>query len=470
MLASLRTTATLVCVASLVLMSASGMTTRTAHGKLEGPARAPRLIVFVLFDTLGAGHVSHLGYGRATTPHFDALGAEGVIFEHAISPAPYAVASIPSLMTGRYPDRHGLTGYSDELPSAELTLAEHLSSAGYRTVALSSVRNGGPAFGNDQGFERFEELYIGEGPEGSTRVQFKGETYHFPAPSECLAPMREELEALGEDGSLFLFIHLLQPHTPYDPPPEYLQRFRDERFPGPYSADDLPQLREAAAAASPSAEAIEGVIHLYDSNLAWADDGLGQILAELRAHGWFDDALIIATGNHGDAFWEHGVSGHGVTLFDELMRVPMVLKLPTTDGHAGLRRTQMVSSLDLMPTILERVGLASSALELDGRSLLALLESEDAPAPHQQLFLRSEPKRDAYRKIGLRWSSEKVIVTLTKDQDSGQRMHSVELYDLTEDPGEQHNLTGSQPERAERAAQEALSFYDHLRSHERDDD
>ncbi len=444
----------------------AGLVTVSDPGALPRPAaEEPRVVLLAIFDSLGARHVSHLGYSRRTTPHLDALAASGVAFEDASSPAPYALASIPSLLTGRYPDRHGLTEYARVLPQSEQTLAEYLSRAGFRTVALSAVNNGGPRFGNQQGFDRFVELYRGAGPEGSATVMHRGEVCHLPGPEEALAPLREELDRLGEEQRLFVLVHLLQPHAPYDPPEHFLSPLRDERYPVEAHEGERETLR-ARLQEDPIAEEVRaGVRWLYDGNVASADAGFGALLAELEARGLLSQALVVATGNHGDAFWEHGIAGHGVHLYEEQLHVPLVLKLPASDGLGGLRRRQLVSSMDILPTLLERLSIPFEPETLDGRSLLPLLGSAEAPSPHSSLLARSEPKRGAQRSLALRRGQEKVIVSLEMDADGRPLARTVELYDLARDSEESRNLAADLPSRAEELAEEALELYEGLRAH-----
>jgi arylsulfatase len=448
-------------LARTLLVAAGALLLGSARCASPGDAE-PRVVLVVNFDSLGAGHVSHLGYARKTTPHLDALADVGVAFEDATATAPYALASIPSLLTGRYPDHHGLTAYSRVLPQSERTLAERLSAAGFRTVALSAVNNGGPRFGNEQGFDRFVELYRGAGPEGATTVMHRGELCHLPGPNEALGPLREELDQLGDEQRLFVFVHLLQPHAPYDPLERFLAPLRDERYPVQVHDGEREELRERLREDPLAEEVKEGVRWLYDGNVASADAGLGALLGELKTRGLFDEALIVATGNHGDAFWEHGIAGHGVHLYQEQLHVPLVLKLPASDGAQGLRRGQLVSSMDLVPTLLERLAIPFEVKELDGRSLLPLIASADAPTQHPLLFARSEPKRGAERLIALRRGSEKIIVTLAVDESGAQRAGTIELYDLARDPHETRDLAPEHPAHSAALAQEALLCFERL--------
>ena len=152
------------------LATALGVAACGGAGEEAGPL-APRVVLVVVQDTLGAKHVSHLGYPRETTPHLDRLARDGVSFSRAMTAATYTLSSISSLLTGRLPDRHGLVLYSQRLSDEERTMAEMLREAGYRTAGFCCAINGSSRFGDAQGFEEFEELFLGPGPEGALRVE-----------------------------------------------------------------------------------------------------------------------------------------------------------------------------------------------------------------------------------------------------------------------------------------------------------
>lgn len=139
------------------LLAAASVACGPSEPPVEPLDRPP--VVLVLLDALHAAHLGHLGYHSPTTPHLDALAADGVSFANVLAPAPYTVASVPSLLTGRLPESHGVTGNGARLRDEEQTMAEVLGAAGYRTHAVVSQMNGGPQLGNDQGFEVFETLW-----------------------------------------------------------------------------------------------------------------------------------------------------------------------------------------------------------------------------------------------------------------------------------------------------------------------
>jgi len=427
-----------------------GLVTACGDGEAD-EAQRPRVVLLVVIDALAAGHVSHLGYDRLTTPNLDTLAEEGVSFEQAITSATYTVASIPSIHTARLPDRHGLTWYRHRLPEEEVTLAELMREAGYSTVGFIGVSNGGPTYGNQQGFDRFEEIYLGPGGEGAEVFEHNGRVVHMPKANEYVPAVAGVLDDLAADESVFLYLHFLEPHAPYDPPASFKARFVDQRSRTPYKEGDRERIRRALGRGELTPGLKEGTIRLYDSNIAWVDHNLGLILDLLRERGLHDGALIVVTSDHGEAFWQHeGVTSHGRSLFEEEARVPLVMKLPGGLGPSGVRVEEFASNIDVLPTLGELLELSMPDRELDGVSLVRFLGGDELAAPREDLFMRA---REDIGRFALRSADEKAVVLV--DPDSLEIL-SVELYDLSSDPGELRDLSAERPDRARELAGEVL--------------
>ncbi len=400
-------------------------------------------MLVVVQDTLAAKHVSHLGYDRLTTPNLDRLAEEGVSFSNAVTAATYTLASIPSLLTGRLPDRHGLVEYSNELPATETTLAEMMHARGYRTVAFCCSPNASARYGNDQGFDVFREVYRGPAPDGSTRIGKPGHVLHLPRADEVVSLVDEQLDALGADDSLFLFVHFLEPHSPFLAQQEYGEEFTDARCSRPYREQDwdwaLDVLAKAEEGESPAAPDIAHIAHMFDANIAWSDANLGRILDRLRARGLYEDALIVSTADHGEVLFEHGYFGHGHTLFEEELRVPLVVKLPGREGPRGVVRDELASTMDVVPTLVEALQLDAPAA-LDGVSLLPVLRGEGPGelASRRELLCRAG---EEYRVFCWRRPHEKLVFRFSGEGFPGE-VAEAERYDLVEDPDEQHPLGG----------------------------
>ncbi len=429
---------------------------------LPGCSREPRVVslgrppvVLIVLDALHAGRVSHLGYGRETTPHLDALAAEGVSLSRAFAPAPYTVASIPSLLTGRLPDSHGVTSPVARLADEETTLAEALGAAGYRTVGAVANMNGGARLGNDQGFDRFDELF--RSPDGEPVAGGQEESDLFLAPANLFVDFtREVLERDVGDRPLFLYLHVLEPHAPYSMPSSYRQLWLEPEYDGMFASGETAAfISTLSGKLEPTERDIAAATALYDGNLRWADHNLGEIRALLEQAGIWEQALVIVTSDHGEAFWEHGRWGHNDHLFDEQLRVPLVIKLPAGRGSRGVVRDELVSIIDVCPSILQWLDLPAGELPVDGTPLAAMVENEAWRPAERELLLRSHHE---IAHLGLRTATEKTIVErVARPEGDGRtgrlgRTTRIHFYSLSDDPGEHDDLYELERGRADRNA------------------
>jgi arylsulfatase A-like enzyme len=412
--------------------------------KEEPPAKpAARNVVFVLVDALRADHLGCYGYERETSPHLDALAADGTRFENAVSPAPWTLPTMGTIWTSLYPCVHGATKPSDlaqwmrdkktfrpasSLHESRTTLAEVLSGAGFSTVAYVDGSYPGRVFGFAQGFDRFVE------------DQLRGIRLNAEALFYWLDRKRPE--------HFFVYLHVVEVHSPYSPPKVPLQfrgrksaharrvqrvlarereRYADFDFDPDYegpadgSWDYLGKLR----AGDGTRRDLEHVVALYDRGIAYTDFWIGKLVAGLKKRGLYDDTVIIVTSDHGDEFFDHGRLEHGTSYYEEMMRVPLIVRVPG-EGQGKVIR-QQVGLIDIMPTVLDLVGVRHS-LDLQGVSLRPLLDG--AGAPERLMFAEASmvPALDA----AVRTNHWKYI------HWAGQRRQ--ELYDLEADPRERHNL------------------------------
>ena len=384
----------------------------------ERPGPPPRVIL-VSIDTLRADHLGCYGYGRPTSPGLDALARQGVLFGDVSAPSPWTLPSHASLLTGLYPSRHGLKAHDRYLPATVPTLAALLGRAGFVTAGVVNSYNLGPRFGLDRGFQQFSYVEETAGQqEPSTRIT-----------DQAMAWLRQY-----RDRRLFLFVHYYDVHSDY----RSLARY-EEQFVSPYQgpADgttaQLMAFREGRVRLDVRDAAY--LVDLYDAGIRQMDDELQRLLAFLRDERLLDDTLLVLTSDHGEEFMERGGVLHGRTQFQEVMRVPLLMRGPGLP--AGRRETAPVSLVDVMPTLLSRARVEAPP-SLDGEDLGPLLRGEASPLSGRYLFGEADHNNaepDITRAV--RHGRYK----LHFNRLTGKR----ELFDLGEDPGERVDRAAAQP-------------------------
>ena len=281
---------------SLVLRSRPGRPPRPPVTVRDAFLRRPRPnIVIFLADTLRADHLGLYGHPCGTSPRLDEFAREAVTFDQAWSVSSWTGPAVASLFTGLGPEAHGVHGLDIRLVDSVLTLAESLSAGGYRTAAFVGNELLDPGRGFAQGFETWN---------GRTPLAVYG-----ARPQSVVDHALRWLDSNTEP--FFLYVHTLDPHGPYDPAPEHRILFAVHDHPGD---DPLPRMRGQRAA--------------YEGEIHEADAAFGAFVDSLRTRGLLDRSLVAFTADHGEEFDDHGRRGHGHTLYPELVRVPLVLRLP----------------------------------------------------------------------------------------------------------------------------------------------
>ncbi len=458
-----RTVAVLVLALS-VIAHAPGAGRGEGAGEAANTARGKPNLVLILVDTLRADHLGTYGYERPTSPRIDALANEGIRFERAISQAAWTKPSVASLFTGRFVHEHGvirnLDALGDELP----TLASRLDDAGYRTAAFSANPWITPEFRFSRGFEEFESgRAMGPQLTNLYRTVRRGEAllkragvhvplsrwvFRWAGRSNSGNAERDEAQAgavvewlravpQGEDQApFFLYVHMIGPHDPYDPPEEFAKAFARS----PEKAPRLPPPRVQTS--FDTAEALESerltrLIDQYDAAIAHADVLVGRILDELAARGLADNTVVILTADHGEEFFEHGNWRHGNQLYDEVVRVPLIIRMP--DGERGIVREDPAMLVDIMPTALDLLGIErseagrdASGEDLAGRALFPA-PSEEVPVTLSEHWWFDGGAYVA-RAVG------RGPFKLKSARHDATGRSSEELYDLRSDRLEKQNL------------------------------
>ncbi len=399
------------------------------------PPERPANIILIVVESLRGDHVGCYGYTRDTTPATDALAADGIQFRRAFASSGWTMPSVMSLMTSLPPSEHGAVSYRHALAAERTTLAAELKRGGYRTAGI--VAN--PTLSGEYGFRRGFDLYadftiLCDSPIDAAAGYGKTEPGRARSTSaETTRLAVPWLAARKADPStpFFLFLFYFDPHYDYVPMPPYDALFTDRQYAGTQKGRGIPQLRGSRIDAADQAQ----IMALYDGEIRCVDDQIGRLLSELRRLELYDNTLILVTSDHGEEFWDHGGTAHGHTLYEELLHVPLVIRLPG-GRHSGLRIDTNAGLIDLMPTILEVVGLPVPA-QCQGRSLMPCL-SGDGPSDVPLIAETSIEGRLAAIRVGSRKAIIEHSATATGDV--------LALFDLGEDPHERRNLVGTAQE------------------------
>ncbi|HET6304872.1 MAG TPA: sulfatase [Myxococcota bacterium] len=438
-----------VVLAAALALGAVSCVRETLHG-----ARPD--IILVSIDSLRPDHLGSYGYARDTSPTIDALGAAGARFTTATSTTSWTLPAHAALFTGLHDATHGLSSDGLRLAEEHLTLAEVLRGAGWRTAGFFGGPYLHPAFGLAQGFDFYQSCMTrlaDDVPEGELRAQALGgaETAHADVTGPRLLEEAERWLATLDEAPFFLFLHLWDVHYDYIPPPGYAERF-DPDYTGTLTGAGM--LHDPALRAGMDPRDLAHLVALYDGEIRYTDEVLGKVLDGLDRRGRLANALVVVTADHGEEFFEHGGKGHRRTLFEEVVRVPLVVRWPGR-VEAGRVVEDPVRLVDVMPTLLALAGV-ELPVAVQGRDLGPLLRGETLPEAPALLELR-RPRRHLR---ALRTAERKLV--------SDARGRSL-LFDLVRDPREAHPLRAREVvaearRELDRTLEAALGFRDGLAS------
>jgi arylsulfatase A-like enzyme len=399
-----------------------------AEPRLYAPGQgnaAPRRLIWISVDALRADHLGLYGYGRRTSPHLDARGSRLAVFDEALAPASWTLPSLASQFSARYPSAHGAVQPTLKRDPRHASVFDVLAGAGFTVLGVTANGFVSRHFQTADGFDllAFRDARADE----VTRLA---------------------LAALDEwpGGDLAIFVHYMDPHADYDPPPPF------ERFdPGYHGRIDGSNFENEAR----SPRDREHVVALYDGEIAYADAWIEELFRGLEARGVLAGATVVVSADHGEEFQEHGGWTHGHTLHSELLRVPLLIGVP---GRPPRRVPDLVSLIDVAPTILEAFGLPAPA-SFEGRSLMPLLagrpldprpalaETERGPRTDHRVAVRDGP---FHFLLSARWEGGRPLAV------------DAALYDRRGDPGELRPLPGGA--KAESLQRFALAWLEGARS------
>ena len=306
-------------------------------------------VLLVSIDSLRADHVGAYGYARDTSPAIDALARDGVLFENAISSAPWTVPAHMTLLTGLPPEVHDVVTVRQKLSPDAVTLAEVLQDAGYATAAFVSGPTVMAHYGFGQGFASYDESMV------ERRPKLAGAAVSSPGLVDLVSGWLDRWSTAETREPFFVFLHMWDVHYDYVPPREYVERF-DPGYDGDLDVRRFETNERLHRGMAP--RDLRHLIALYDGEIRFTDDHLARLVAKLRTLGVLDDTIVVVTSDHGEEFFEHGAKGHAKTLYDEVLRVPLVVRYPRRVAPAQ-RVTQQVRLMDVAPTILGLAGVTA---------------------------------------------------------------------------------------------------------------
>ncbi|MFG0316815.1 MAG: sulfatase [Planctomycetota bacterium JB042] len=420
------------------------------------PAASRPSLLLISLDTLRADHLSCYGYARPTSPFLDRFAGGAVRFEHCLAPSSHTLPSHASLLTGRLPVEHGVVNDGRRLDARLLaTLPAHLAAAGYATAAWTGGGYVSTAFGFSGGFDRFFQLDPVAFEEGVGLAARR----EFESPQD-LDDVAAWIEARDADGPWFAFVHTYAIHG-YRAPADVFAAFdREPEAPWRGRLDEtLKPDHWRAPGNAPSPADVRHLVDLYDASIRAVDARLEAFLDRLDRGGRLDDAVVVVTSDHGEEFLEHGGLQHALTLFEEQLRIPLLVRLP--GAERGRAETEPLHLVDLAPTLLDRMGLPPLA-GATGVARPALLDGAGAPAGSGTPWLFSLDRADA-RATALRSGRFKVIHAETGDAVRFPASAAWRLFDLREDEGERHDLAPRDPVRLADLRRRLAETLDRLR-------
>jgi arylsulfatase A-like enzyme len=376
------------------------------------PERRPNVLLYVVCS-LRADGLGNYGNFRARTPNADALGHDGTLFVNSYAPSSWTRASLGSILTGMYPDVHRAQDRNDALADSATLLSERFAEQGWTTGAIVTSPNVGSFYGFSQGFGDFVELYD---------RRKRGFVSAWEQTTRSDQATKQAIRWIDAAARPFLLLVLtVDPHWPYDPLAKMRRRRGDDLIPG--QRDGLEHTRTD----------LESMRAMYQAQVEFTDSSFGKLLDHLRAEQLYDDTIVVFTSDHGEEFGERDRSLHGETLYEESLRVPLIIRYPK--GMPVAERIERPALLvDIAPTVLELAGLAGDDT-FDGSSLTPGHEAVE---------------RSFYATLDLDRNHVKAITRYPWKLIWNQRTDEVQLFNLQLDEQELWNLVRKHPRLARR--------------------
>ncbi len=395
-------------------------------------------IILISIDTLRADHLGCYGYGRNTSPNIDELASDSAVFLNTYSLSPWTLSSHVSMMTSLIEAHHQVSREFEKISPSLVTLADTLRKSG---VYCSAVTGGGYVsylYGFSKGFNQY--IQHNEGIRRNSQA-----TWTFKRASNWIDK--------NKDKNFFLFLHTYQPHTPYSCPQPYNSMFLDKDAKWQY-IDYLLHLGGAEGIFNPHSEKeMKNIIDLYDGEIRFTDEELIKpLLQKLKELGIYRKTMLVFTGDHGEEFYDHSGWFHGHSLYNEILKVPLIIKFPK-NKFAGRRIENVVRLTDIMPTILNEIDFETDGLKLDGKSLMPVIKGKEKKErvfvayKADNVFNSHIPEKYAINSgryklvLNKKMTDKDVSFFTTAPPFRGE----LELYDLYADPLEKNNAAEKMP-------------------------
>ncbi len=425
--------------------AAAATTTALSHvspaARLREMIRGANIVICVL-DAARADHFGAYGYPRQTTPNFDRLSREAVLFDQHFSQYPQTSPSTATLFTGRYPDTHGVAVPRTQHPKDRLsplqpdafTMDRAMGEAGFRTLLFTSTPAAAPVLNLGANFDVLIT------PMG--KVHSDEDDAVWRSPENLLVDIRENLDGKTR---FFSYVHFLPPHNPYEAPQDLIKLFSGKQAPTYFqAAPAFTHVYDRFHDHDPPATGSDWV-NLYDAELRWGDWALGELVTHLKKIGAYDNTLLIVTADHGEALGEHRYQWHATCPYDEAIHIPLLIHFPHRAGPTG-RIAALTETVDVLPTLLDLLGTAAPVGTVEGASLVPLLTGEKQEL-RGYTFTRTNGRWPCYVVRNHRWA-------LLLYQGGRKRA----LYDLARDPHQTHNIIAEQPSQAAAMADVFVTF------------
>lgn len=420
-------------------------------------------VIIYLVDTLRADRLGVYGYTKPTSPGLDALAAESVVFDSAYAPAPWTLPSVASLVTSTFVCEHGVVSNRTRLGQDLPTLAGRLSDIGYVTGGIYANPYAGPKFGLERGYQHLSKAgqqYAGRG-----------------AVQRLLNKVGSTPTSADADQPFFLYIHTTEPHNPFNVPFRVANQFDRIRIEEKETIHDhVMRLRglsifdwaneraigstDTTALQAQTMTELDSMLNtvnlLYDSAVRWADANAISVVDILKQRGVWDKAIFIFLSDHGEELGDHGGWLHDQSVYEELARVPLLIHFPN-DEFAGRRIDEYVSLIDIMPTIFDYLGQPELCVSCRGISLMPLIQDVGEISQSETAIVSIRENVMKYYTPWLKSRGDTNVVARRANWKAiwNDDIESIELYDLSQDPGELVNLRQQQAAIAEELRGEA---------------